>query len=275
MICASCRTLVGVNDEQCYNCGRRNPGLWGFSPFLRSLGGDLGFVPFLIGTCVILYAFTLIFSRGQIGMSGLFSLFAPSLQALFLFGASGAVPVFGAGRWWTLLSAGWLHGGALHILFNMLWVRQLAPAVAELYGPGRMILIYTGAGVCGFALSSLAGVLFPDVPFLGGARFTVGASAPIFGLLGALVYFGRRTGSSMVGSQALSYVLMLGLLGFIMPGVDNYAHAGGFGGGYLAARQLDPLEPERLDHLVMALLCLAATLVTVVVSFFHGIQFLR
>ena len=39
------------------------------------------------------------------------------------------------------------------------------------------------------------------------------------------------------------------LFGFLMPGIDNYAHAGGFGGGYLAARLLDPLKPERIDHI--------------------------
>ena len=274
VICTSCGTLVGVNDDQCYSCGRRNPGLWGYAQALRALGGDLGFVPLVIGGCGVLYVFSLIASRGNIGMGGLFSLFAPSPQALFLLGASGAIPVFGTGRWWTVLSAGWLHGGALHILFNMMWVRQLAPATAELYGPARMVLIYTAAGACGFGLSSVAGAFFPSLPFLSGGRLTVGASAPIFGLLGALVYYGRRSGSSMVGSQALSYALMLGLFGFVMPGVDNYAHAGGFGGGYLAARHLDPLHPERIDHMVLALVCLVATLVSIVVSFVHGLRFL-
>jgi rhomboid protease GluP len=67
---------------------------------------------------------------------------------------------------------------------------------------------------------------------------------------------------------------MLGLFGFIMPGVDNYAHAGGFGGGYLAARLLDPLKPERIDHLAMAVVCLAASLVSIVVSVLHGVQFI-
>jgi rhomboid protease GluP len=267
--------LVGVNDEKCYHCGRRNPGLWGYAPALRALGRDLGFVPFVIGTCVVLYVLTLVFSRGQVGMGGLLSMFAPSGQALFLFGASGALPVFGAGRWWTVLSAGWLHGGALHILFNMMWVRQLAPATADIYGPARMVIIYTAAGVGGFLLSSFAGAYVPGFFFLQGGRFTVGASAPIFGLLGALVYYGRRSGSSMVGSQALSYALMLGIFGFVMPGIDNYAHAGGFGGGYLAAKTLDPLEPERIDHMVIAMLCLAASLISVVASFVHGVQFLR
>jgi rhomboid protease GluP len=273
VICTSCGVLVGVGDAACYNCGRKNPGLWGFAPALRSLGGDLGFVPFVIGTCATLYVLSLLASRGDIGMRGLFSLFSPNRQSLFLFGASGAVPVFVADRWWTVLSAGWLHGGLLHILFNMMWVRQLAPATAEMYGPGRMVIIYTAAGAAGFALSSFAGAYIPNLLFLRGGQFTVGASASIFGLLGALVYYGRRGGSRMVGSEALSYALMLGVFGFIMPGVDNYAHAGGFGGGYLAAQLLDPLKPERVDHIAIAVGCLAASLLSIVASVLHGLQF--
>jgi rhomboid protease GluP len=232
-------------------------------------------VPFVIGTCVVLYGVTLIFSGGNIGMGGLFSILSPSRQALFLFGASGALPVFAGDRWWTILSAGWLHGGALHILFNMMWVRQLAPATAEMYGPGRMVIIYVVAGAAGFALSSFAGAFIPPLLVLRGGQFTVGASAAIFGLLGALVYYGRRSGSSHIGSQATSYALMMGLFGFIMPGVDNYAHGGGFAGGYLMGRLLDPLKPERVDHIVIALICLGASLVSILVSVVDGVQFLR
>jgi rhomboid protease GluP len=50
---------------------------------------------------------------------------------------------------------------------------------------------------------------------------------------------------------------------------------GGFGGGYLVARYLDPLKAERIDHIVIALLCLGASLLSVVVSIVHGVQFLR
>jgi rhomboid protease GluP len=273
VICTSCGVLVGVNDDRCYNCGRRNPGLWGFAPLLRSLGHDMGFVPFVIGTCVVLYALTLLASGRGVATGGVFSFLAPNRQSLFLFGASGAIPVFVADRWWTVLSAAWLHGGALHILFNMMWVRQLAPATADLYGPGRMVIIYTAAGIAGFALSSFAGAYLPDLFFLRGGQFTVGASASIFGLLGALVYYGRRSGSRMVGSEALSYALMLGVFGFLMPGVDNYAHAGGFGGGYLTAQLLDPLKPERVDHIGIALACLLASVLAVVASVLHGLQF--
>jgi rhomboid protease GluP len=277
VICASCGVLVGVQDETCYNCGRRNPSLWGFAPALRALGQDMGFVPLLTGTCVILYGLTLLSTTAlgdSIGMNGLFGLISPSAPALFLFGASGGQPVFVFERWWTVLSAGFLHGGVLHIFFNMYWVRQLAPAVAELYGPGRMVIIYVAAGIAGFALSSFAWAYVPPLLILQGGRLTVGASAAIFGLLGALVYYGRRGGSSHIGGQALSYAMILGLFGFIMPGVDNYAHLGGFGGGYLSALLLDPLKPERIDHVVIAVVLLAASLLSVVVSLLHGQQFL-
>jgi rhomboid protease GluP len=193
-----------------------------------------------------------------------------------MFGASGALPVYGQNRWWTLLSAGWLHGSVLHILFNMMWVRQLGPATAEMYGPGRMVIIYTVAGMAGFLVSSTAGLLFGNmpIPFLRGATLTVGASAPIFGLLGALVYYGRRAGSSMVGAQALQFAVILGLFGFIMPGIDNYAHGGGFAGGYLVARWLDPLRPERMDHLAGAAICLVLTALSILVSIATGWQIL-
>ena len=192
LICASCGVLVGVNDPTCYNCGRRNPGLWGFGPALRRLGTDLGFVSIVTGGTVILYALSLILSR-----DGMQVMLSPSGQILYLLGASGAMPVIAEHRWWTLFTAGWLHAGVLHILFNVLWIRQLAPEIANLYGAGRMIIIYTFASVIGFGLSTAMYVSPFHLPFFGGAYLTVGASAPIFGLLGALVHYGRRTGSKI------------------------------------------------------------------------------
>jgi rhomboid protease GluP len=270
VVCVSCGYLVGVNDDKCYHCGRRNPGLWGFAPALRRLGHDLGFVPFVIGSCGVLYVLTWILSGASLG-SSLFDLLPVGQNWLVLFGASGYLPVFALGRWWTVLSAGWLHASLLHIAFNMMWIRQLAPAVGDLYGPGRMVIIYTVAGVTGFALTSVAGPVLGFLPILHGAPITVGASAPIFGLLGALVHYGRRSGSSAVGSQAWYYAVVLFVFGFVVPNVDNYAHAGGFIGGYLASRVLDPLKPERIDHMVIALGCLVLTMLSIVLSVLHGL----
>ena len=273
VVCVSCGYLVGVMDDRCYHCGRRNPGLWGFAPALRSLGHDLGFVPFVTGLTVVVYALTLLASGGDIGMNG-FNLLAPNTYSLLLFGASGAIPVFVLDRWWTLLSAGWLHGSLIHILFNVLWIRQLAPAVGELYGPGRMVIVYTIACIVGFAASSFAGYFLAFLPLrlLQGAQITVGASAPIFGLLGALVYYGRRSGSSVVHGQAMSWALMMFIFGIVMPGVDNYAHAGGFAGGYLSGRLLDPLTPERVNHMAIALGCLILSVLSIAASIIHGLM---
>lgn len=274
VVCVSCGYLVGVNDDRCYNCGRRNPGLWGYATVVRQMGSDMGFIPFVVGLCVIMYVMTLIGSRGDIRGGSLFTFMSPNTTNLLLFGASGSVPVFLLDRWWTVLSAAWLHGGLLHIFFNMYWVRQIGPAVADLYGPGRLVIIYTAGAIVGFSLSSFAGEFFQFMPFraLQGAQLTVGASAPIFGLFGALVYYGRRTGSSATYKMAMQYAVMMFLIGLIMPGVDNYGHAGGFIGGYAASRLLDPLAPERVNHMVWALVCLVLSVLSIVVSVVHGLM---
>jgi rhomboid protease GluP len=263
VVCSSCGSLVGVNDDRCYSCGRRNPGLWGFGPMLRRLGNDLGFVSLVIYGCSALYALTLIatVALGGTVMSpdNPMNFLSPNGYVTVAFGSSGAGPVFGLHMWWTVLSAGWLHGSALHILFNMLWVRQLGPVTADVFGAGRMVIIYTLSSVAGFALSSVCGL------FLGGSQ-TLGASAAIFGLLGALVYYGRRGGSSMIGAQAKQYAIVMFLFGLFMPGIDNYAHAGGFAGGYLTAIWLDPLKRERIDHLAIAAACLVASALAVLAS---------
>ena len=259
---------MGVNDDACLNCGRRNPGLWGFGPLLGNLTrGHVDFDQFVIVACAVLHAASLLVSLFvpdyRIRMDG-FNFLGPNPQAMFLLGGSGGFPVWTTGRWWTVLSASWFHGNLIHILFNMMWIRQLVPSVQELYGISRMFIIYTAAGVMGFGLSA---VMSPG-------NLTVGASAAVFGLLAAMVYYGRRGGSSMIGQQAKMWAIFLFIFGFIFPAVDNWAHVGGFVGGYAAAMWLDPLKPERMDHLVGALACLGLSALSIIVSIVHGYQFI-
>ncbi|MDA2932935.1 rhomboid family intramembrane serine protease [Acidobacteria bacterium AH-259-D05] len=271
VVCPSCHRLVGVNDEKCFYCGRPNPGMWGYAQLLRRVGQDLGFVQVVIWGCVGLYVAMLLTDPGGIRGGGPFSLLSPSEQSAFLFGMSGAGPVFVYNRWWTVLSAAWLHGGLIHILFNMMWVRNLAPATAEEYGIGRTVIIYTASSITGFLLSSCMGYYFYFLPWpLHGAGYTLGASAPIFGLLGALVYSGKKR-SGAVGRQAMGFAVILGAFGLFFPGIDNWAHLGGFAGGYLVARWLDPLQPERTDHQIAALVCIGLTILSVVVSIVDGL----
>ena len=125
--------------------------------------------------------------------------------------------------------------------------------------------------------SSIAGwtLWWMPIYFLRGAGITVGASAAIFALLGALVCYGRRSGSSLIHGQALNYAIIMGLYG-LLPGmgVDNYAHLGGFVGGYVVTLWLNPLQPERVDHLVGATVCIAATVLAFIATLWGGLPLL-
>lgn len=267
VVCRSCGRLVGVTDDRCFECGALYPALWGWAPVFRRMGEDLGFAKVTIGACALLYLVALLMDPSEIGRPrGFLGFLSPTGPSSFALGAAGHIPVIGYGRWWTVLSAGWLHGSLLHVVFNMYWVRMLAPAVAGLYGPGRMVIVYSVSSVTGFLASSL-------LP--GAAPLTLGASASLMGLLGALVHYGRRGGSSEVGRWAWGYVILFLVFGFVVPGIDNWAHLGGFLGGWLAARVLDPLKPERIDHLVLALALLAASALAIVVSVVTGLPLIR
>ena len=276
VVCPSCGSLVGVRDDRCYTCGRSNPGLWGFGPALRQIGVNFGFAQIVVGTCVTVWVFTLLMSGSAIRVGSVFSALSPSTPVLFLFGASGAIPVFGMGRWWTVLSAGWLHAGLLHILMNMYWVWQMGPVMADMLGPARTVIIYTVGGITGFVLSSFAGAFLPALPFLQGATLTVGASAPVFGLIGALYHYGR-TSSSIAKQQAQYIIVQAVMFGILLgnSGIDNYAHLGGFAGGYFTSAFLNPMSRERGDHMIIALVCLVASFLSIVASVLTGLPLFR
>jgi len=263
--------LVGVNDAQCLGCGRGRPGLFGLTALLRASGLDDLFVPIVMWGCGALYLASLAMDSSAIGGSGLF-LLSPGNKSLFVLGESGAIPVFGYGRWWTVLSASWLHGSILHIVFNMMSVRDLGPAVSHFYGGARTFIIYFAAGAAGFLASSVAAAFFTFLPGpLHGGMFTVGASAGIFGLLGAVLHYGRRGGSAHIREIATRWIISGLAFGFFVPRIDNWAHLGGLAGGYLMSFWLDPFKPERGTHSLVAIACLLVSLVAIVVSVVTGL----
>ncbi len=263
-LCPNCRRLISVNAKECIHCGWKNYGLsglsTGFDKVIRSLGG---LTPLLIGFNVVLYLISLVLDLSSLfSVRGLFSLLAPSGSALYRLGMTGAVPL-AQGQWWTLFTAIYLHGGILHIFFNMIWLRNIGYAVEEFFGISRAFIIWTAAGVAGFFASDLL-----QVPF------TVGASGSIFGLLGALIYYGRHRGGTYGEAllrQVGSWALMAFVFGFLFPGVNNWAHAGGFAGGYLCAMLLryQEIARERTGHRIAALLLAGITLAGFFLSFFR------
>jgi rhomboid protease GluP len=255
-LCYACGKINRVDARVCFYCGRRNPGLWGFGASIGRLVGDFDFAHAVMAVCMVAYVVSLLFDLGAVTRArGPLSLLSPSMGALNALGMTGAY-AWAAGRWWTLFTAIYLHAGLLHVLFNLLWVRQLAPEVEDLFGRARLMVIFTVSGVLGFVVSDLLGV-----------AFSVGASGAIFGLLGALVSYGRKRGGAFGVSIMRHYghwALILFVLGFFVPAVNNLAHAGGFVGGYLIGSLLGPRErhPERgLDGL-MGGACLVLTIVS-------------
>jgi rhomboid protease GluP len=260
IVCPHCGKLISVSEPTCPFCGAWRPGLYGWAPALQNLFGQrLNLVSIIVTSCIALYAASLLLQPEEAfsGRGGVLSLLSPGRRALMQLGSTGW-PTWHLGWWWTVFTAIFLHGSLLHIFFNVMWIRDLGPVVTELYGPARAFVIFMIAGATGFLVSNLAS----------GAP-TIGASGSIFGLLAALIVYGRRSGSSMMSTQIWQWAIVLFFMGFVLPSVNNWAHGGGFAGGWLAATFMRQ-HHERRESTAMfliALLLIGVTAVGVVLSF--------
>jgi rhomboid protease GluP len=128
------------------------------------------------------------------------------------------------GQWWRLVTAGFLHGGLLHILMNSWVLFDLGAQVEAIYGAARMWVIYFLATVAGFFTSAMFSL-----------HISIGASAGICGLLGAMIALGVRhrnpMGNAIRGMYVRWAAYML-IFGLIVSGIDNYAHIGGLAAGF-------------------------------------------
>ncbi|ADH99813.1 Rhomboid protease [[Bacillus] selenitireducens MLS10] len=131
------------------------------------------------------------------------------------------------GEWWRFVSAMFIHIGPLHLFMNSLALFFLGAAVERIFGTGRFFGIYFLAGLFG----SVASFVFND-------NISAGASGAIFGLFGALLYFGVRHKKLFFRTMGMNILVILGInlvFGFVVPMVDNGAHIGGLIGGFIAS----------------------------------------
>lgn len=153
----------------------------------------------------------------------------PSPADLLAWGANSASSVLNDREYWRLLTATFLHGGAIHLGFNMLGLWVAGRQLNRLHGNGNFLLIYLGSALAGSALS---------LHFSAQQSVSVGASGAVFGVLGALLVamFQHRgqipslTGKNVLTSQGLFLAYAL-VQGFSQRGVDNAAHMGGLVAG--------------------------------------------
>jgi rhomboid protease GluP len=137
------------------------------------------------------------------------------------------------GQWWRLASAMFLHFGALHLLLNMWALWDAGQLVERMYGHVRFTCIYLVSGLFGNLVSLV---------FQGNSAVSGGASGAIFGIYGALLiylWFNRLEihirDFRWLFWGAITFSLATIVFGFIVPGIDNSAHIGGFTAGILTS----------------------------------------
>ena len=167
--------------------------------------------------------------------------FGYSTEALLLFGANYG-PLVKSGEIYRLITCMFLHGGIIHLGLNMYSLFVIGPRVEDFFGKWKFLLIYFISGISASLLSIGLNVNV----------ISVGASGAIFGLFGALLYFGysyRGYIGALVRSQIVPIVLYNLIMGFFIPGIDMWGHVGGLIGGIIAANMLGTIENKRYNSM--------------------------
>jgi rhomboid protease GluP len=258
MLCPGCRKLISRSEDKCPYCGLKKPGSWLKANRLAAcFANPEELLRLIIYVNIGMFVFAILLNPARTGFNlNPFGFLSPSNQSLLLLGSTGTVPILQLHRWWSLVSANYLHGGLLHIFFNMMALHQLGPLVAREFGVYRMFVIYTIGGVLGFFISFLAGV-----------HFTIGASASLCSLIGALLFYGKNRGGvygQAIYSQIGGWAIMIFVFGLLVPGINNWGHGGGMAAGAVLAYLLGYSERKR-ETPGHRLLGVACGLVTVLV----------
>lgn len=166
-----------------------------------------------------------------------------NIETLIQFGAK-YNPLIIDGEWWRLISSMFLHIGLLHLMMNMLALYYLGTAVERIYGSSRFLLIYFLAGIGG----SLTSFVFMS-------NVSAGASGAIFGLFGALLFFGvihQKLFFQTMGKNILTVVAINIVFGFVVPQIDVSAHLGGLMAGFLAAAIVHLPKKQKIAYQLLA-----------------------
>lgn len=233
-LCPACGALVGIHATRCHQCGtslRFGLAAWskGLSEFF---GGHAPVTTALLIVNVVMFAVSLLRSLQTGGGFGLFG----GISGIELYRLGENVPLrTGAWQWWRMIMAMFLHGGLLHIGFNMMVLLDIGPVVEEVYGSARYLFLYTVCGIGGSLFSSVLG-----------SHPSVGASGAILGLIGLLIAITtRRGGATMqaMRSRLISWVVTIFALGFLVGGIDNWGHFGGLTAGFLMGKVFADRQP--------------------------------
>lgn len=192
----------------------------------------------IIALCITLYFIPLLFGVYNYVINK-FCVYAPYIRG---------------GEYYRLITGIFFHGGVFHLIFNCYALYLIGSQVESFFGKFKFLIIYLFGGICGAIFSMI----------FGGNTASIGASGAIFGLMGSICYFGyhyRVYLGNIVKSQIIPLILLNLMLGFITPGVDNFAHIGGLIGGTLITVALGVKDKsstfEKINGWIVTLIFLA------------------
>ena len=237
-ICPACGSLVGITATRCHVCGTSLR--FSLAALSKKFSGIFGEHEAPVTSALLIVNFVMLgvswLAYAAVGRGGgLTILWGLSGEPQYRLGASYGPAIFFLNEWWRLVTAMFLHGGLIHIGFNMMALMQFGPAIEELYGSARYLFIYVFTGAFGFLLSAFTG------------HFSLGASGALLGLVGVmLAVTSKRGGAYMrdLRSRLISSVVILFVLGFSgFMAMDNWAHGGGLAAGFILGKVFADRQP--------------------------------
>jgi rhomboid protease GluP len=236
-ICPACGALVGISATKCHECGANLR--FSLAALSKQISGIFGehespVTTALLIANILMFGISWMATAAAGGGGGLSILWGMGGETMYRLGASYWPPMFYGHEWWRLVTAMFLHGGLIHIGFNMMALMQFGPALEELYGSARYLFIYVVTGAFGFLVSAFF------------RNFSIGASGALLGLVGVMLAITSKRGGAYMRdlkSRLITSVVILFVLGFSGMGMDNYAHGAGLVYGFALGKLFADRQP--------------------------------
>jgi len=233
-VCPACGQVQDRNERRCVKCGAvLGARIWQVAHRFGLVAPSAISVSTLLGMIIAVAYLRLMLSRPGTGYLSVSSDELIYLGAYYL-------PALRAGELWRHATAVFLHIGLVHLVFNMVALAQIGPAIEETFGRARMIFLFMLTGIVGFAACQVIGM----------RAISAGASGAIMGLCGAAAGWGQRDGTGTgraVRNQMLKWAAYTMIFGMLI-GANNVAHAAGFVAGALLGYVM-PARWLRRGHL--------------------------